>query len=364
MMDMHDFWLEPGDADFIPGGRARFNRDIDRRIAVVEIGRNVCFGGGKGGGGSSPKPDPRIGEAAVMNAEIGKEWLTFAKDQFDEGNKRLEVMDALTGKVINQQLDTQARADQWAQADRARYEDTFIPLQDEYIQQARDDRERYKTVFEPLQDEFIDYAKNYATPERISAESERAAAEAGADVQKAGDVQRQANARTMASMGLNPLSGRFQAMTRSEDLNAGLARGGASNAARTATRERIEDKGIALKTAAINMGTGLNSTLPSAINMGSGLPASTIASSGLGLNAGNAAVGNQGASDAGFYKNTGIMGQGFAGAQQGYANQANIMNNLYGNQLQGWAANQQAKASESAGFGQILGTGIGAFAAL
>lgn len=268
----------------------------------------------------APAADPQIGAAALKSAELGEQWLTFAKDQFAAGNIRQDDMDALTTKVIKQQMSTQDQQNKWA----------------------LEDRTRYKDVFQPIQDEFIDTAKNYDSADRQA----QVAAEAKADVLKAADTQTQINQRQMASMGINPASGRFAGITRAGDTNTALASAGAQNAARTGLR----DKAIALKA--------------DAINIGAGLPSQSATAAGVGLNAGNAAVGNQGAANANFYQNTGIMGQGYGAAMQGYSNQGNILNNLYGNQVSAWGAQQQANATSSAGLGQMIGTGIGAYAAL
>lgn len=266
--------------------------------------------------GSAPSPDPQIGQAALKNAQVGEEWLKFAKEQFAAGNIRQAEMDELTKTVINQQLETQDQTNKWAQEDRA----------------------RTKEVFQPLQDEFIKAAKEYDTPEKQAA----AAAEAAADVQKASATQQQIAGRNMASMGINPASGRFQGMSRAGDINTALASAGGQNAA----RQMVRDKGLALRA--------------DAINMGAGLPSSTASAYGLGLNAGNAAVGNQGAANANFHQNAAVMGQGFGGAMQGYNNQGSILNNLYGNQVNAWAAQQQANAASSAGIGSMIGTIAGA----
>ena len=271
---------------------------------------------GKSSGGSAPAPDPQIGAAAMKNAELGEKWLSFAQEQFAAGNVRQEEMDDLTSKVIQQQIDTQDRANKWA----------------------LEDRTRYKDVFQPLQDEFIETAKNYDSPERQA----EVAAEAKADVLKAADMQTQANQRQMASMGLNPASGRFQGITRATDLNTALASAGAQNSARTAVR----DKAIALKA--------------DAMNVGAGLPSQSAAAAGLGLTAGNSATGNSNQAMGSWRANTGIMSQGFGGAMQGYANQGNILNNLYGNQLQAWSENQKANATSAAGIGSMVGTIAGA----
>jgi hypothetical protein len=143
-------------------------------------------------------------------------------------------------------------------------------------------------------------------------------------------------------MGINPASGRFAGMSRATGIDTALASAGAQNAART----MVKDKALALRA--------------DAINMGSGLPSSTAAAYGIGLNAGNSAVGNQGAANANFYQNQSIINQGYGGAMQGYANQGNILNNLYGNQVQAWSAQQQANATSSAGIGSMVGTIAGA----
>lgn len=322
MMD-HDFWGDAHNIEFeiAPGAfsrRAARLKGVDRMIAVMEVGRNVCFGGK--GGGSAPAPDPQIGAAALKNAQIGEEWLNFAREQFKVGNIRQEELDALTERVIQQQMATQDETAAWA----------------------REDRDRTKTVFQPLQDEFIKTAKEYDSPEKQA----QAAAEARADVMKAADAQSQIATRQMASMGINPASGRFQGQARADGLATALSAAGAQNAA----RQQVRDRGLMLKA--------------DAINMGSGLPSSTAAAYGIGLNAGNSATGNSVQASGNWRSNVGIMGQGFGGAMQGYANQGNILNSLYGSQVQAWSAQQQANATSAAGLGSALGTGIGAYAAL
>ena len=288
------------------------------RLRVMEIGRNVAFGGK--GGGSAPAPDPNIGEAAKANVELGKDWLAFAKEQFAEGNKRQATTDELNTKVINQQLATQDQANTWGQEDRA----------------------RTKEVFQPVENEFIETAKNYATPEKQA----EAAAAAKADVQANAAQQQQTSVRQMASMGVNPNSGRFAGISRAQDTNTALAGAGAQNNA----RQIVRDKGLALKADAINMGKGLAS--------------STAAAYGIGTNAGNSAVANNASGNSNFYQNQGVMAQGFGGNINANNSAGSMLNSLYGNQLNAWAAGRQADATSAAGIGQLVGTGIGAYAAL
>jgi hypothetical protein len=271
---------------------------------------------GKSSGGSAPAADPAIGQAALANVQLGKDYLSFSKDAYDEGLVRQDKTDALTEKVANQQLATQEQANTWA----------------------KEDRNRTKTVFQPLQDQFIDTAKNYDSPEKQAA----AAAAAQADVAKASATQGQVQQRSMASMGINPNSGRFTGQTRALATNTALASAGAGNAART----QVQDKALALRADAINMGNGLAS--------------STAAAYGIGTNAGGAAVGANQAGNANFYQNNNTMTSGYTGAMNGNSSGAGILNNLYGNQVSAYNAQQQANGASSAGFGSAIGSIAGA----
>lgn len=277
------------------------------------------YGGGKGGG-SAPAPDPAIGAAAMENVKLGKDWLDFAKDQFEQGNERQAVTDALNTKVINQQLDTQDQANTWAQQDRARTLNTF----------------------QPVEDAFVKTAQEYDTPEKQA----EAAATANADVLAAAGAAKATGARQMASMGVSPDSGRFAGVTRAQDTNTALAAAGAQNNA----RQIVRDKGLALKADAINMGKGLAS--------------STAAAYGIGTNAGNSAVANNATANNSFNANGSVMSQGFGGAIGANNSAGSMLNNLYGNQLSAWNAQQQANATSSAGVGSMIGSLAGTGATL
>ena len=164
----------------------------------------------KGGGGSAPAADPRIGEAALKNAQIGEDWLKFAEEQFKVSNERQVGQDKLANEVTQQQLDSSKQAQEWATADRDRYENTF----------------------RPMQDQFIDEANSWDSAERQSAR----AAEAKADVMNNSALARQASERNMASMGVDPTSGRYAGVTRAVDQATALSAAGAENNARSTVR--------------------------------------------------------------------------------------------------------------------------------
>lgn len=155
-----------------------------------------------GGGGSAPKPDPNIGRAALKSAETGERLLEWMRDQAEITN-------------------------QWAEEDRGRWRDVFLPLQDAYIAEAQ----------------------TWDTPERRKA----AAREAAADVGLQGRLADGARLRQAMAMGVNPNSGRFQSASAKGGLDTALAKVGAGNLA----ERRIQSEGEQRKANAINMGSGL-----------------------------------------------------------------------------------------------------------
>lgn len=279
--------------------------------------------GGKGGGkgGSAPAPDPNIGYAALLQAQTGEKWLAFAEEQFAVGNERQKGIDALTNQVTQAQLDTMNQSNSWA----------------------KEDRGRYKSVFQPMEDKFIDEANNWDS----AARQDKMAAEAKADVLASADQQRQASTRQLSAMGINPASGRFAGVNRAGETATALNAAGAQNQARNTVRTQ----GMALRADAINMGKGMASQAAGA--------------AGLGLNAGNSVTGNAANANNQWRANQGVMAQGYQGAMQGYAGQASTLNSLYGNQLQGWSAQQQLNSANAAGLmsgiGTMAGLGIAAF---
>nr|WP_295467464.1 hypothetical protein [Mesorhizobium sp.] len=229
----------------------------------------------------APTPDPNIGKAALLQAETGVAWMDFAKDAFKVSTERQAELDKLTKQVTESQLGIMNDQAAWSKADRQRYETTFRPIEDQFVQEA----------------------SNYGSQERQDA----AAATAMADVQSASAIARASARRDAASMGVNPNSGRFAGINRAGEMGTALATAGAANNARTSVR----DKGLALKADVVNMGRGL--------------PTQSAQAASLGLGAGSSAVGlNQGTNQQ-YLASTGIMGQGFQGQMAGYQGQANTL---------------------------------------
>lgn len=265
----------------------------------------------KKGGSSAPSPDPNIGKAAMKQAELGEEWLKFAYQQFDVANERQKQQDVIANQVTQQQLDASKQAQQWA----------------------TEDRDRYNNTFKPLEDQFIDKAQNWDSAERQAQQ----AAEAKADVLNNASQQRQATERNMASMGVDPTSGRYAGVERAGESATALAAAGAENNARNTVRNQA----LSLQAETVNMGKGL------AVN-----PASSL---GLSTSAGSAAMQTTAGNNAQAAGLSSIMGQGYQAAMTGYGNQANTLNQQYQNQLNAWQANQNASSSLWGGIGQVGG---------
>lgn len=305
-MMTRDFWnpaaLEPGNLPQRPS-------KLDQHLAVLAIGRHICFG--KGGGGS-PDADPQVGEAAKMQAKTGADWLDFAKDQFAQSQPRQDKLDAMTGEVTTQQLADMRKASE----------------------RSDDQWNRYNNLFKPVEDRMVSDALNYDTPEAQAA----AAATAKADVMNNASQAQVQNQRQMASMGISPTSGRFAGVDRASDLSTALASAGAQNSA----REQVKSTGMALREGVANFGRGSTNTAAQQVS--------------LGTQSGNSATGNQIAAEGNFRANANVMSQGFQGAQQGYSGQANTLSNQNSQAMQAQGMDNQAAQSKGNQNMAIAGT--------
>lgn len=367
----------------------------------------------KKGGGKAPAPDPAVGIAAMKNAQLGEEWLKFAKDQFEVANERQVELDDLTKRVGESQLATQDKANQWADEDRASSKedrqwalgerDKFVGLADDlraradgigqfadqyrgwanedraFAGQLRDDYNKFR----PVNDKIISDAMSWDSNSRLASR----AAEARADVINSGASAQQQNERAMSSMGVNPNSGRFQGASRLSALQTGLSAANAQNATRAAVRNEAvgmrqnaaslgqnilgqsqNAAQIANSTASLGNATeslGLEATRTGmaadgmamgAAGFGAGQYNVGLGAAGLGVNAGAAAQSGALANHGSSVGNAGIVGQGYQGAMSGYSSQANILNQQHQNQLQAWSANQQAAGAGIGGLMSGLGT--------
>ena len=136
-----------------------------------------------------------------MSAKLGQDYLAFMRDQA-----------AITNN--------------WAERDRARYQETFVPLEQAMIAEAQ----------------------GYDNPARRT----EAATQVIADVRQQSAIARAGSERRMAAMGVSPESGRFAGEDRRAQTSEALAAAGAGNMA----RRQVEETGRALRMNAVNLGRG------------------------------------------------------------------------------------------------------------
>lgn len=348
----------------------------------------------KKGGGSAPAPDPRIGEAAMKNAETGEDWLDFARDQFGVANERQKEIDELTGQLVDRQLDTIDKSNQWAQEDRdiqqgyrekydqwadedratgqeyrdqfaeigrdaldqaGKYQDRFDQAAGEQMDFAREQQDRYRDTFQPLEDQFAADAAGWDSPERQA----KQAAEARADVLSSAQASQQQQNRQMAAMGIDPRSGRRAGVDAASNLTTSLAAAGAQNQA----RDNVRQQGVAMRGAAIDMGRGAQAMGQQAAGLGlqatgAGHTAATqgqqmnlqannlgLAASGVGNTAAQLGMGNQGAGYQGLGTgiNAGNSAMGMQlGAHSAFGQNQNIMGQGFQGAMSGYTGQANA----------------------
>jgi len=159
-------------------------------------------------------------EAARIQAGLGREQLAFAKDQYERTAPILE-------NIANQQMQAQK----------------------EQMDQARDYYQYRKDVYRPLEKSIVQDAQDFNT----EAYREQLASQAAADAGRAFGIAQQQNQRAMASMGVNPNSGRFAGMQNASGLQQAAARA----ATMTGTRQQAEQMGYARQLDAAGLGRGL-----------------------------------------------------------------------------------------------------------
>lgn len=272
-----------------------------------------------GKGSSVPSPDPQIGQAAIKEAQTGEDTLDFMKSAYADYSARQAKTDDLSNQVSQQALDTSKQEAGWATEDRNRYENTTIPLQDQYISKAQ----------------------NWDT---ASAE-DTAADKAGAAVIAQGNQATNAQQRQMSAMGVNPSSGRFTGITRASDLATGLAAAGAETAARNETK----NEGMAY--------------LGQAANMASGLATQALNSGNSSASTGTTALNNNLAASQAYLAGTGLMTSGASSAMQGYNGEVSGLNTLYGDQANAWAQKEQASNDMISNIGSMVGA-VGGIASM
>lgn len=269
------------------------------------------------GGSDAPKPDPGIGQAALINAQTGKEMVQLGREQLASEKERAARQDPLYEKLIG--IETQSAqnnqdraSQQWKQ-----YEDFFMGNEQKLAQEV----------------------DAFSSPERTAARME----EAKADVSRAYDTAGMSSRRDAERRGVRPDSG-VQA-----GLDTALDVGRASDTAAAATRSvnSSEMTGMALR--------------ENVAKFGRNLPSTGIATDAASISSAGAATGTMGAQTAtrvaGLNSALPWMSGGVAANTAG----GNLLVGLTDAQMKGYQAEQTEKAGQWGGLGMAAGAVAAAF---
>ena len=258
-------------------------RNADAAQAIIE-GSRYCYGG-KGDEPDAPDYTP-MANASAESARLGAE---LGHAQLAENTRQYENNLAIAKPVVDAQL----------------------ALMDSQKQQGDDYYKYQKETFRPLEQGLVDDANAFSE----SGAKEQFARQAAADLQGQQANQIGQNNRAMAAMGVNPNSGKFQAISSQQGLANAAARAGATSNARVqadalGTAKRMEVAGL-----------------------GRNLTGAAQGSYGLALNAGNSAVGNNAQAGnsmvQGMNAGTGTIMQGQGQKIQGLGSVLNAQTSIY-----------------------------------
>lgn len=259
---------------------------------------------------STPEP-PDLGPQAAASEEIARMQQQTAAEQLAWAREQ----DTANRQVLQQVLDVQ------------------LPIMQQQFDNAQQDRARYEGTFQPLENNLINEFQSYDSPERRDIERGRAIA----DVSSSFDAARRNALQRLEGYGVDPSQTRNSAL----DLGVRVQQAAAQAAAGTAADQRVTDTARALRA--------------DAINIGKGLPSQVAQSYGQSLQAGQAGIGGANSTTS---TSAGALtsGLGFSGqALQGMGQSANIQSQGFGNQMQAYNAQQQANGSLLSGLGSAAG---------
>lgn len=237
--------------------------------------------------------------------------MDWAKDQFAKNS-------ATADDVSKRALDTSGQFTGYSTADRALYDQTYVPAMKQQM----------------------DFARQYTTPERMAAN--RAAAGATSNI--AMQAQRDASERALTTTGVDPSAGRFAG------LDAGLAAKAAATSAGAMTKSDRDTEALGQQ------------YLANAIQTGSVLPGQSVNEAGIGISAGNQAVNAPLAATA---SGAATMGTGLQWNAAGNDMFKQWMPAAVSQTNAGLTQNaqdlerQKFEASQSSGTGALIGAGLG-----
>jgi hypothetical protein len=238
---------------------------------------------------------------AAATERVGLEQVALGREQLAYQKERAAKTDAITERLVNSNTALMDMQRDVAGKEYQRYQDTYVPLENQVAQQARD----FDT----------------------EAQRERYAIQAGADVAQAARGAAGQTLRSQSRLGLRPSADAFAAVNSRLEAANTAGKAGAMTNARYAAR----DAGLQMKMNAINVGKGLPGTASTAA-AGSVNASNSAASQTFGANQSY----NAGAASANSFTNTGLNFMN--SAAQGYSNISNYGLQSYGMQSQQMAA--------------------------
>ena len=293
-------------------------------------------------------------QIAKDSNELAREYLGMSREQFawmqENAKEELALAREQATKLMEYQ-DKVFASDQEAKDFARQVGQTQIDAMKQQMGYAAADRKRWEETFLPMQDRYIAEANAYDTPERREAEASRA----GVDIQRQAEAARANADQRLRSMGLDP--SQMRSATLLDTQNTALAAQQA--AAMNNARQNVEDRGRAMRADALNVGSGLPAQAlagyAGATNSGQGALQAGQAGQNAQLGAISGGAGLAGTA-LGFRSNalnnvaqlTGSpmqwaqMGGGMMGqAMSGYGNAANTMSQGFNNQMASWKAGQE-----------------------
>lgn len=265
-----------------------------------------------GWAGKAPAPDPAVGEAARMQAQLARDSFDFYKTTYENDLLPLMQKDvALREELQTRGLGLMDRQQAIADEQFGLYKETYLPVEQRAAQDA------------------MDYDSESNVNRRMGI--------AAANVNQQFSNAQQQNARALARYGVNPNSSVFARENAKLMGDQALASAGMQTGAAFDTM----DRGIALRAGVADRGRGVTGTVGNFLNN----------SAATGTNVGNTS--SQGIGT--FQQGTTTMGQGFNTAMQGYNSQANILNTDFQNRLASYNASQSGINSLLGAAGTIGG---------
>jgi hypothetical protein len=264
--------------------------------------------------GSPPDPNPGMARQAEASEKVGLEQVALGREQLAYQKERAAATDALTGKLINSQVDLADTQKNISKSEYDRYQKTYVPIEDRIAKEAQ--------AFD------------------TEGERERYAGLAGADVAAGFKGAGQVGLRSQSRFGLRPNANALAAI----DSQLRAQEAGQTAGAMTNARYAARDAGTQRLMNAVNVGKGIPGTATSAA---SGATTGYGSSANMQFGANNSY--NAGASNALSFTNSGVNAIGNA------ANTYGAISN-YG--LQSYGIQSQQMASILNAGGMAAGYGL------